>query len=160
MDTFKFFVIISPFISAGLASFLTYFFGTRTKRKELLYQNRIESFKQIAVRISDLKKYCIGQLAIFRESEFSPFYELEGSGLIHREKIADVVEYNQLFLTTKSRIALEDLDGQISMICNAELNISNRTDEDELTDYSSVYEYTLKQANSCLDILYKELDLD
>ncbi|WP_139255090.1 hypothetical protein [Hymenobacter psychrophilus] len=160
MDFFSSFVIISPFISAALASSLTYIFGTRAKRKELLYQNRIESFKQIAIRVSELKKYCIGQLAVYQGNEFSPFYELEGSGLTHRGAIANITEYNQIFLTSKSKKALENLINNISMICNAELYIASQSFDDIPVDHNSIYEYTLKQADLCLSIIYNELGLD
>lgn len=157
MDFFKIFVVIAPFISAGLASFLTYVFGTRAKRKEYLYQNRIESFKQIAIKISELKKYCLSKVACYEGNEFSPFYDLEGSGLMHRSSISDTVEFNQIFLTNKSQKALTDLMNQLSFICNVELSIASGNDD---LNNSSVYEATLKQADICLTVIYKELGIN
>ncbi|WP_303312187.1 hypothetical protein [Hymenobacter sp. BT730] len=160
MDFFKIFLTIAPFISAGLASFLTYSFGTKAKRKEYLYQNRVESFRQIAIKVSELKKYCFGKIALIQGNEFSPFFDLEGSGLMHRSAIADTVDFNQIFLTKKSRQYLDELIAHMSFICNKELAISGRGMHEEPSNDSSVYESTVKKADECLAVLYRELDLD
>lgn len=157
MDFFKLFVLAAPFISAGLASYLTYVSSTKAKRKEYLYQNRIEGFKEIATNIAELKRYCLGNIALNQGNEFAPFYDETGSGLMYRTAIAHAADFNQIFLTNISQKSISELLDQMSFICNFELLKS--TNPDEFSDIS-VYNATLKQAESCLSTLYKELGLD
>ena len=155
MNYFQIASILSPFIAAILASLLSYSFTTRTKRKEFLYQNRLEAFKLIAAKITSFKKYCIGKIALHSGHEFSPYYDEEGSGLTFRTEIANEAELNQLFLTRKSRNAIDSLLGNMSLVCNAELHAPSSAD----ADYGNVYDISLRECEKCLEVLYKELNL-
>ena len=156
MNYFQIASILSPFIAAILVSLLSYSFTTRTKRKEFLYQNRLEAFKLIAAKITSFKKYCIGKIALHSGHEFSPYYDEEGSGLTFRTEIANEAELNQLFLTRKSRNAIDSLLGNMSLVCNAELHAPSSAD----ADYGNVYDISLRECEKCLEVLYKELNLD
>lgn len=156
MNYFQIASIVSPFIAAILASLLSYSFTTKTKRKEFLYQNRVDSFKSIAAKITSFKKYCLGRIASLKGNEFSPYYDEEGSGLTFRREISTDSELNQLFLTKKSRSAIDSLLNNMGPLCNAELHNAPPNEY----SYGNVYELSLKECENCLEILYKELDLD
>ncbi len=156
MDYFQAASLLSPFVAAALTSLLSYNFATKTKRKEYLYQNRVEAFKLIAAKVAAFKIYCEGRIAILRGNEFSPYYDEAGSGLSFRSEIARESELNQIFLTPKSRKVITSLLGNISLMCNAELAAS--ASEEDL--YGNVYELAAKECENCLSILYSELDLD
>jgi len=99
MEFFKMFVLVSPFISAGLASILTYVFSTKAKRKEYLYQNRVDSFKLIAAKIAELERYCSSKISFNQGNEFAPSYDEARNGLAYRTEIAHIADFNKIFLT-------------------------------------------------------------
>jgi hypothetical protein len=155
-DFYQLAAVISPFISASLAGALTYFYSTKTKRKEYLYQNRIEAFKQIFAKISALKKYCAGKIASYGGHEFSPFWAEGPGGLHHRTEIAEAALMNQIFLSKASQRVIDELIDDLGMMCNIDLQISSNSE----LDYSSIYVTTLARSEQCLELLYTELDLD
>ncbi len=159
METlFKVLAFISPLVSALLASFLTYQFGIRAKKKDYLYQNRIPTYKEVFAKLFRLKKYCLGKISQNQGNEFSPYFETEGSALEIRTDIANVIDENEMFLTVKSKQQLNNLVGTLSLLCNAEVAMLN--EEESTLDSINIYDLTLKGVEECIKGLQEELKLE
>lgn len=158
MDVFKILAIVSPFISAILTALVTYRFTIKNKKFDILYQNKIPAFKDVATELINYKKYCLGQAASYQGNEFSPYYD-EGEGtLTHRKKIAEVAEMNVLFLSTKSKVLIGNLINNMSIACNIELYIAAGK-ESEFPELDKSYEDTASQVDEIIEELYRELRL-
>ncbi|MDJ1472856.1 hypothetical protein [Xanthocytophaga flava] len=154
---FKIFLFISPFISAFLASYLTYRFGIRSKKIDYLYQSRIPAYKEISTKLVEAKRYCLGKISEHSSNEFSPYYDLAGSGLQFRIDIAHVVDANEMFLTDKSKAQLANLDEKFSLLTNAEASMFGLEDSEEKQSFYSIYPFILAEIELCLNELYSEL---
>ena len=64
--------IVSPFLAAALASYLTYLFTTRTRRQEFVSGQTLDAFKAIHRVLIDIRKGCQLRLAEHRQGEFEP----------------------------------------------------------------------------------------
>lgn len=148
--------IILPLILAALSAFLTYKFTINSKRVEILYQNKIPAFKEIAYKIIEFKNFCDGRVAYFRANEYSPFYE-EGAGTLkHRTEIAKSFPTNNIFLSRKSKILVTDLINNMSGLCSAEVSL---TYSDIELDPSWEYERMSILSSTVIENLYQELNL-
>ncbi|MBG6188417.1 hypothetical protein [Flavobacterium sp. CAN_S2] len=90
IDFFKFLAVISPFVSAFLTGLLTYYFTLKTKKFDILYQNKIPAFKEITSELIELKKFCLGRVAYFQGNEVSPYWEENLGVLAHRTSITEI----------------------------------------------------------------------
>jgi hypothetical protein len=156
INTIQIVAIISPFVSAALAAFLTYKFTYRSKRIDILYQNKVPAFKEIAANIISFKNFSEGRVAYFQANEFHPFYTDSLSTLEHRIKIATSLEANVVFVSKNSRIVISDFLNQMSGLCNAELSIAGGNQ-----DMQPIFEYERISilAESAVEVLYEELNL-
>jgi hypothetical protein len=157
MDFYKILSIASPFVSAFLAGLLTYYFTLKTKKFDILYQNKIPAFKEMVSKLIGFKKFCNGRIAYFIGNEYSPYYE-EGLGTLeHRSQIAESYDLNSIFLCEKSRVELDNLIDNMGILANVEAsiasgNIIGRGIEEE-------YERVVELIDTCIDTLYKDLNL-
>jgi hypothetical protein len=156
LEFYKVLSIASPFISALLASLLTYYFTLKTKRFDILYENKIPAFKEISIKLIEFKKFCNGRVAYFIGNEYSPYYEANAGTLHHRTEIAQVSEFNSIFLSTESRSLIEDLLNQMSGLCNAEVAILSG---DQMPGIEKEYERLSKLTENCISKLYSDLNL-
>jgi hypothetical protein len=156
MDYYKLLSIVSPFVSAFLASLFTYFFTLRTKRFDILYQNKIPAFKEITSKLIDLKKFCIGRVAYFSGNEYSPYYEENVGALHHRTEIANITDLNSVFFSTKSRNTIDNLLNELSGLCNAEASIVSGN---EMLRAENEYERISRVIEKCIETLYSELNI-
>lgn len=155
---------LSPFLAALLASYLTYLFTMRSRKYEILLKERIPAFKSIQRRIVSLKRYCMARVAEYQGNEFAAhFDDLPGedkkSALSHRSELGNLVEENLIFLSSQSRKSLEDLDTQLSLLCNLELSLAANPDQSITSSAQGAYEATLDRIDTCLENLYSELKL-
>jgi len=155
---------LSPFIAAFLASYGTYLFTIRGKKYDILLRERITAFKTVQQRIVSLKRYCLAMIAEYEGNEFAPHFEGlsdedKMSALEHRAKLSHIVEDNLIFLSHSSRKSLNELDGQLSLLCNLELLLAGNPDETIKSSAKSAYDATFSIIESCIDELYSELKL-
>ena len=160
----KLWTILSPFIAAFLTGIISFYFNVRAKQKEILQQNRISAYREIIKPIIEIEKYCIGRYGRHTGNEFSPFQEIEQrGGITLREDLKEAVLLNKMFLTKKSQKDLQDFDGSLSLLCNAELWMASgpieSEDEDPLPDYSSIYPSIIEEASRLKTNLFNQLGL-
>ncbi len=153
-----------PVVAGLFASFVTYLFTMRSKKYDILLRERIPAFKSIQQRIVSLKRYCHAQLAEYQANEFAPRFgdlpeDARKNALGHRTLVANVVEQNLIFLSSGSRNTLQELDAQLSLLCNLELLLAGNPDETIKSSAPNAYEATLNRIEECLDSLYSELKL-
>ena len=156
IDLFKILAIISPFVSAFLAGLLTYYFTLKTKKFDILYQNKIPAFKEITLKLIELKKFCLGRIAYFQGNEVSPYWEENLGALEHRTSITEIFEINSIFLSKSSKNSIESLINEMGGLCNAEISLASN---DELPGVEKEYERIAKISEKTINILYSDLNL-
>lgn len=156
MTTIQIIAIISPFVSATLTAYLTYKLTSKSKKVDIVYQNKIPAFKAIASSIISFKNFCEGRVAYFYGSEFHPFYTDSLGTLEHRTKIALSLEENAVFISQDSRHIISDFLNQMTGLCNAEIAIASN---DPYMQPKEEYEQMAILADSAVEVLYKELNL-
>ncbi|RKS03196.1 hypothetical protein [Flavobacterium sp. 102] len=156
IDFFKVLAVVSPFISAFLAGLLTYYFTLKTKKFDILYQNKIPAFKEIALKLIELKKFCLGRSAYYQGNEFSPYWEENLGALEHRTAVAEIFEINSIFLSKSSKKSIENLISEMSGLCNAEISIAGTN---EISGVEKEYERIAKITEETINILYSDLNL-
>jgi len=156
MTTIQIIAIISPFVSAALTAFLTFQFTSKSKRLDILYQNKVPAFKEIAANIISFKNFCEGRVAYFQANEFHPFYTDSLGTLEHRTKIASSLEANVVFVSKDARTVVSDFLIQMSGLCNAELAMSGGDNDMQPI---SEYQRMSTLGDSAVEILYNELNL-
>ena len=149
-------LILSPFVSAILTAILTYRFAIKSRRVDILYENKIPAFKEIAFKITQFKNFCTGRAAYFQGNEYSPFYEEGFGALRHRTEIANSFSTNGIFLNKNSRFLITELLIDMSGLCNAEAAMAGGDNE---LNPQNEYERMSIIAESIIDILYRELNL-
>lgn len=155
-DFYKILSILSPFVSAFLAGLLTYYFTLKTKKFDILYQNKIPAFKETVSKLVDLKKFCLGRIAYFQGNEFSPYFQDTAGALHHRTEISNIYELNAIFLSSDSKKVIDNLLNEMSGLCNAEIAM---TSGDTLSGVEKEYDRILKLTENCISTLYTDLNL-
>lgn len=142
-----------------LIGVLTYWFSNKSKKMELLYQNKIPAFNELNRALVDFKKYLHGLIAEEQGNEYSPYYGGgEHSAFEHRGIISEIADVNAIYLNNKSRKALEDLTNNMAGLCNLDaMRVLNQLDTD--VSYISSYESQIKRVDEVIEILYKDLNL-
>ncbi len=156
---------LSPFIAAFVASYITYLFGIRAKKHEVLMAQRIPAFKAIQKQLVAFRRYYVASLSEMSGSEFAPKLEdlpeeERKSPLEQRQSLDAVLADNLIFLSKESRKCLDALDGSLELLCSEELlrasEPENQTWRDEVKGF---YERILSQVDACTEEIYKELKL-
>jgi len=161
----KLYQYLSPFIAAVLASYITHMLMIRSKKFDVLFQERIPACKAILKRLVSIKRYCLAGLAEYSGSEFSPRLEDlpehdQGSALTHRTDLSFLAEENQIFLSKSSRRALIELDAQLGLLCNVELQLAgSQPHADAASLAEDTYGMTVTAIDECIDRLYNDLKL-
>lgn len=151
---FKIAAIVSPFLSG----YVTYMLTNRSKKSELLYQNRMPAFKEVVAVLVKIRRYAEGKIALERGAEFSPYFDEAGSALSLRTELANASAVNEIFLTDKSKRLIQDVDSQIGIFCNAEIWIAGRLIDEEvprIADYTPLHNVVERSLKG----LYKEMNL-
>ena len=156
MTTIQIIAIISPFVSAALTAFLTFQFTSKSKRLDILYQNKVPAFKEIAANIISFKNFCEGRVAYYQANEFHPFYTDSVGTLEHRTKIALSLEANVVFVSKDARTVISDFLNQMSGLCNAKLAIAGGDNDMQPI---SEYQRMATLGDSAVELLYNELNL-
>lgn len=156
MDYYKLIAIISPFLAAGLTGWITYNITMKGKRFDLLYQSKIPAFKELSVKLTNYKNFCLGRVAFFEGNEYSPYWE-EGTGTLHhRTEIAEVASMNSIYFSPKVKESINNLLNEMAGLCGMEVQIVLKN---EVSDLKDAYFNMYQQAEACINALYKELNL-
>jgi len=153
MDNFKLLAILSPFISAFLVGFSSYYFNLKNKRFDILYQYKLPAFKEMSVKFIELKKYCTGQIGL----ENTPYLSDKLQAKELRAGIIDSYDNNAIFLNSKTRRTIEFLINQMRTI----VRLEDLAEKEEVEFKQKYKDYTiiLGLTNNCIEVLYKDLDL-
>jgi len=150
--------IVSPFLAAGLASWLTYVYGFRKQKSEVFLLKRLDALKEVHDSVLLAKRYCDTHLAEIHGNENAPWPEsLKGylSGLSLLEQTANLYDANRMFLLSNEAERFSALIEQISMIASMERAIIDAPDLMHTTE--SGYQGGSSLAEACLQELYKDL---
>jgi len=150
---FKLLAIISPFVSATLAGFLSHHFSMKTKKFDILYVNKIPAFKEVVSKLVEYKKYCFGRISYLNGHETSPYWEKDAASLIHRVEITSVFDVNSIFISPKSKKSIQNLLDEMGSLCSAEIS------DELMPGIEKDYEKISKLVENCIDTLYSELNL-
>lgn len=164
MSTIEIIAVISPFISAGLTGYLTYFFHWKAKRIDILYDNKIPAFKKIYSEVLVFKSFCEGRVAYLDGNEFSPFYESEVGAFEIRRRIAQSFSENSIFFSEQSTKKVSTLLNDMSILCNLEIHMADPESVDaeskmQNLNYRSAYENMIFKSQKVIRFLYEEINL-
>ncbi|MDY3339116.1 hypothetical protein D1J36_007430 [Riemerella anatipestifer] len=158
IEFFKIFTLLSPFIAAFIAARLTFFFTLKSKKFDILYANKIPAFKNINEKLIEYKIFCLGRVAYFEGNELSPYWYEDIGAFEFRKSITKVYEENSIFVSKKSRISIEKLINNLSLLCNMEIQIVDDK-LDERIDLKEIYFKSYLEVDKLIQILYEELNL-
>ena len=156
MTTYQMFTLLIPILSAAIVGLLTYFFALKSKKFDLLYQNKVPAFKEIALKLTAYRNFCLGRVAFLQGNEFSPFWESGPGALHHRTEIANVIALNSIFLSKRNNDFLYSLLNDMSLMCNMEVSLITNP---EMNVDSNIYFNEVKRVDSAIQSLYSELNL-
>jgi hypothetical protein len=149
---------VSPFIAAGMASWLTYALAIRQKRHEVLIGERLAAFKAVQARLVALKHYCEATAGEYSGGDLQPRVDdlPEGeprSALTQATELQRVVDQHRIFFSAAARKDLDGLSQQVCLLASMELAV---TSDPSLGD-PGVYGSASEQVDRCIERLYKEL---
>jgi len=162
IDQFDFlyiFTLLSPFIAAFIAARLTYFFTLKSKKFDILYANKIPAFKNINDELIKYKIFCLGRVAFLEGNELSPYWSEYIGVFEFRKSITKVYEENLIFVSKKSRKAIENLINNQSLLCNIEIQLVDNELDDSI-DLKTSYFNAYVEVDELIQILYEELNLN
>lgn len=153
---------VSPFIAAGLASWLTYALAIRQKRYEILITEKLAAFKVVQTQLVALDHYCEAAMGEYSGGDFHPrisdLLESESSSALTQAiNLQRVVDQNCIFFSAPVRKKLNGLSQQIYLLANMELAVAV-TSDNNFSD-SDAYEKVSKLVDCCIEELYQELKL-
>ncbi|TRW22399.1 hypothetical protein FMM05_18015 [Flavobacterium zepuense] len=157
-STFKILAILSPFLSGIIIGFITNKLSNKSKKMELLYQSKIPAFKEIHKALIMYRTYLNSIIAENEGNEFYPQSEQTNNSLGHRGIILEAFELNGIYLNKSSKKAIEDLIGNMSILCNIELWQAGGTDSTEINTVAA-YEESVSEVDKVIELLYKDLNL-
>lgn len=146
--------VVGPIVSGLIVGALTHLLALRSKKFDLLYQHKVNAFKELNEVLIELKRYFIAKEAEGTGNEFAP--EAEGSMLEHREKLYNVTALHGIFLGDESKKALDSLQMQISHFLNLELYAAMGTNEDIANP--KAYEGWADRVDNVIRVLYNDLN--
>src|SRR5690606_25966642 len=149
--------LASPFIAAGLASWIAYLLAIRQRRHEVLISEQSSAFKLLHGVLIDLVRFCDTEIegGDFGASAENLDPSVPRSPLEHGARLRSVLDQAQVFLNTRALAELSALVGSVYGAASMELAAASNPDLN-LRD-PRIYESIRKQAERCSEILLKEL---
>lgn len=154
IDFYKIAAIISPFITAIITSTITYYFTLRSKKLEVIYQNRINEYKIIVTKLVAYKMFCEGRIAYYLGNEYSPVWTEEFGTFEYRRDIYNTMELNSFHLSQKSKDSINNLIAEMGTLCNAE---SWELNGEKNLNMHNAYDAIIKKTENCIKIIYKDI---
>lgn len=153
--------VVSPFIAAGLAAWLGYYFGVKKKQEELLVSEKFERLKTLSEGIANLEYYCEVRIRDERGSDIGPSLErlpkdAPQSPLQHAEHLHRILKDAMLFLSAHARQEIRALIDQVWRVADMELKVA--ADPTLASELSALDSYTdlAAKAETCIETLHHE----
>jgi uncharacterized membrane-anchored protein YhcB (DUF1043 family) len=147
LEIFKWLAIVSPIISGVIVGFVSHTLSNRSKRIDILYQNKIRAFNELHKILIDYRFELEPTIYNnqFLESSSDAKGSIETLSLLNNAFVR-----NSIHLNKESRKAVMDLVSKINFFC------STHTQESE--NIKSYIDMTL-EVSKVIDVLYKDLNL-
>lgn len=147
LEIFKWLAIISPIISGIIVGFVSHMLSNRSKRIEILYQNKIRAFNEIHKILIEYR-FELEQI-IYK----NPFLERSSDAKGSVETLTllnNALVRNSIYLNKESREAVMDLVTKINLFCVSQIQ-----------DFKNIDPYIdmAVEIKKVIDILYKYLNL-
>jgi len=147
LEIFKWLAIISPIISGIIVGFVTHKLSNRSKRIEILYQNKIRAFNELHKILIDYR------FELEPKIYNNPFLERssDAKGTVETLSLLNnTLVRNSIYLNKESRNAVMDLVTKLNFYCNF-----SEQDFENINPYIEM----AVEVNKVIDILYKNLNL-
>lgn len=150
LEIFKWLAIFSPIISGIIVGFVSHKLSNRSKRIEILYQNKIRAFNELHKILIDYRFEL--ESKIYK----NPFLERSSDAKGSIETLSllnNTLVRNSIYLNKESRKAVMDLVTKINFFCDFQ--------NQENQDFENINPYIdmAVEVNKVIDILYKDLNL-
>lgn len=164
MDAKTAWSLASPFIAGFIASWVTYFFGVRGKRYDLVQAERLAAFRVLKERLLSLARYARARAANIDGGDLEPRTSdlAEGEGpnsfLMFHAEIGRVIDDYAHVVRGDAREALNELMARLQLVCHMQVAITGDP-EDRSEATADMYRSTASLATKCVDRVYSGLQL-
>lgn len=146
-ELFKWLAIVSPIFSGVIVGIVSHALSNRSKRIEILYQNKIRAFNELHKILIDYR------FELEQDIYNNPFLErssdakgsVETLGLLNNALVR-----NSIYLSEKSRNAVMDVVTKINFYCTFK--------KEEFENINPYIEMAV-EIKKVIDILYKDLNI-
>jgi len=147
LEIFKWLAVLSPIASGIIVGFVTHKLSNRSKRIEILYQNKILAFNELHKILIDYR-FELEQI-IYK----NPFLERSPDAKDSLETLTplnNALVRNSIYLNEESRKVVMDLVTKIHFFCGSQMQ-----------DFENINPYIdmAVEVKKVIDILYKDLNL-
>lgn len=147
LEIFKWLAIISPIISGIIVGVVTHKLSNRSKRIEILYQNKTRAFNELHKILIDYR------FELEPNIYNNPFLERSSDAKESVETLSllnNALVRNSIYLNEESRKSVMDLVTKINLFCNFQ-----KQDFENINPYIDM----AVEVKKVIDILYKDLNL-
>lgn len=146
-ELFKWLAIFSPIVSGIIIGFITHKLSNRSKRIEILYQNKIRAFNELHKILINYRFELEPNIYNnpFLERSFDAKGSVETLNLLNNALVS-----NSIYLNQESRKAVMDLVTKINFFCDFQ-----KQDFENINAYIDM----AVEVNKVINILYKDLNL-
>ncbi len=147
LEIFKWLAIISPIVSGIIVGFVSHTLSNRSKRIDILYQNKIRAFNELHKILIDYR------FELEPNIYNNPFLERSSDAKGAKETLSllnNTLVRNNIYLNKESRKATMDLVTKINLFCNFQ-----KQDFENINPYIEM----AVEVNKVIDTLYKDLNL-
>ncbi|WP_433810246.1 hypothetical protein [Flavobacterium johnsoniae] len=147
LELFKWLTVLSPIFSGIIVGFVTHKLSNRSKRIEILYQNKTRAFNELNKILIDYR------FELEQKIYNNPFLERssEAKGTVETlTSLNNALVRNTVYLNKGSVKAIMDLVTKINFYCNFQ--------EEEFKNINPYLEMAV-EIKKVTDILYKDLNL-
>jgi hypothetical protein len=147
LEIFKWLAVLSPIISGIIVGLVTHKLSNRSKRIEILYQNKIRAFNELHKILIDYR-FELEQI-IYK----NPFLERSSDAKGSVETLTllnNALVCNSIYINKKSRTVVMDLVTKIHFFCG-----SHMQDFENINPYIDM----AVDVNEAINILFKDLNL-
>lgn len=147
LEIFKWLAIISPIFSAIVVSIISHKLSNRSKRIEVLYQNKVRAFNELHKILIDYR------FELEYDIYNNPFLEKNSDAKGSLETLSllnNALVRNSIYLNEKSTKAVMDLVTKINFYCTFK--------KEEFPNINPYLEMAV-EIKKVIDILYKDLNI-
>lgn len=147
LEIFKWLAIISPIFSAIVVSIISHKLSNRSKRIEILYQNKVRAFNELHKILIDYR------FELEYDIYNNPFLEKNSDAKGSLETLSllnNALVRNSIYLNKKSSKAVMDLVTKINFYCTFK--------KEEFPNINPYIEMAV-EIKKVMDVLYKDLNI-